>query len=308
MALPSTSSAAAPPARPRVADDSAPITVVAPRRSARQQLVEVWRYRELLLGLVRKELKVKYKNSALGFMWSMLNPAMYLVVFYVAFQLVLGSGIPFFAIWLLSGLLVWNLFSTSMGGATGVVTGNASLVNKVWFPRTILPLSVVGANLVHFALQGLVLLGALALFRYDVPWGYIWLVVPALVVLVIFTSAVCIFLSAMNVYARDTQHIVELLVLAWFWMTPIVYAFDLPAQKLAGEGLPTWLMLINPITPIVIAFQRGLHGGGPGLLPMAEGQLWYLRNLGIVGAVSLVLLWGALTFFGRVEGNFAEEL
>ena len=292
----------------RTMSTSAPTTVVAPRRTVRQQLGEIWRYRELLVGLVRKELKVKYKNSALGFFWSMLNPAMYLVVFYVAFQIVLGSGIPFFAIWLLSGLLVWNLFSTSLGGATGVITGNSSLVNKVWFPRTILPLSVVGANLVHFALQGVVLLLALAVFRYDVPWAYLWLVVPALAVLLVFTAAVSVFLSAFNVYARDTQHLVELLLLAWFWMTPIVYQFMLPARKLADAGFPTWLLLLNPITPVALAFQRGIHGGGEGLLPMDESQWWYLRNLGIVGLVSAVLLWAAVAFFARVEGNFAEEL
>ena len=105
------------------------------------------------MGLVRKELKVKYKDSSLGFFWSMLNPAMYLVVFYVVFQIILGSGIPFFAIYLLSGLLAWNLFSGSVTGATGSIVSNGSLVNKVYFPREILPLATVGANLVHFFLQ-----------------------------------------------------------------------------------------------------------------------------------------------------------
>ena len=89
------------------------MNVVAPRRTVRQSVGGIWRYRELLLNLVRKELKVRYKNSSLGFLWSMLNPAMYLVVFYVVFQLVLKAGIPYFAVFLLSGLLAWNLFSAS---------------------------------------------------------------------------------------------------------------------------------------------------------------------------------------------------
>ena len=127
----------------------APLTVVAPRRSLPAHVTGVWRYRELLAGLVRKELKVKYKNSALGFLWSLANPAMYLLVFYVVFQLVLENGIERFALYLLAGLLVWNLFSASLASATSAIVANGPLVNKVWFPREILPLASVGANLVH---------------------------------------------------------------------------------------------------------------------------------------------------------------
>jgi ABC-2 type transport system permease protein len=262
--------------------------------------------------MVRKELKVKYKNSALGFLWSMLNPAMYLVVFYVVFQLVLGSGIPYFPIFLLSGLLAWNLFSVSLGGATGSIVGNSSLVNKVYFPREILPLAAVGANIVHFFLQGVVLILGLIAFRFSVDLTYLWLAIPALAVLLVFTSAVGIFLACVNVYARDTQHLLELALLAWFWMTPIVYQWALPAAQLEARGLPVSLALLNPMTSVVLAFQRAFYGivttdGGLRLLPEAD-QWWYLRNLALVGAVSVVLFFLAVRLFDRLEANFAEEL
>ena len=147
------------------------MNVVAPRRTVAQSITGIWRYRELLVNLVRKELKVRYKNSSLGFLWSMLNPLMYLVVFYVVFQLVLKAGIPYFPVFLLSGLLAWNLFSSSLAGATGSITGNASLVNKVWFPREILPLAAIGANFVHFLLQGMVLVIALVVIPYSARWN-----------------------------------------------------------------------------------------------------------------------------------------
>src|SRR3954463_10306005 len=131
--------------------------VVRSRISPRERLFRIFRYHELLVGMVRKELKIKYKNSVLGFAWSLLNPILYLVVFYIAFQKILQAGIPSFAIWLLSGLLVWNLFSTGLGGATSSVVGNSALVKKVSFPREILPLAAVGSTLVHFFLQSLVL-------------------------------------------------------------------------------------------------------------------------------------------------------
>lgn len=293
----------------------ASLTVVAPRRSLRSHLTGVWRYRELLGGLVRKELKVKYKNSALGFVWSLLNPAMYLAVFYVVFQLVLQNGIELFAVYLLCGLLVWNLFSTSLSAATSSIVANAPLVNKVWFPREILPLASVGANLVHFLLQGCVLVAALLVFTHEPDWGFVWLIAPALLVLLVLAAALAVLLAAVNVYARDAQHLLELGLLAWFWMTPIVYPWYLTANQLTERGLPATLTLLNPVTPVVLAFQRAIYGrvvSGEGdalvrLLP-DESSLWYLRNLGIVGAGAVVLLLLALKVFGRLEGDFSEEL
>ena len=320
---------------------AAPTNVIAPRRSVVRHVAELWTYRELLGNLIRKELKVKYKGSSLGFIWSLLNPAMYLVVFYVAFQVVLGAGIPSFAIFLLSGLLAWNFFAIAAGSSVGAIVGNASLVNKVYFPREILPLASVGANLVHFGLQAIVLgLAVLGVELYklvtdptavqlaslpNIDLEFLWLVIPAVLTLVLFASAFGIFLSCVNVYARDTQHLLELAMLAWFWMTPIIYPWGYQATKLDDSGAPTWLTLVNPITPIVVTFQRALYGivekveatesssiraGDVSVtlqLPI-DGPLWYFRNLAIVALVSTVLLGLALKLFGRLEGNFAEEL
>jgi ABC-2 type transport system permease protein len=292
--------------------------VISNRTSVRQRLVEIWRYRELLIELVRKELKVKYKNSALGFLWSMLNPALYLGVFYIVFQLVLRNGIPFFSIYLLSGLLVWNLFSTSLSAATGAVVGNSSIVKKVSFPREILAFAAVGASFVHFLLQGAVLLLALVGFRYAPSPTFMLLIPVALLVLLLLACALGVLLAAVNVYARDTQHLLELVLLAWFWMTPIVYQYRLVGDRLGSRA---WLYRLNPITPIVLTFQRAIYSkvepvvrGADGvrtrlpILPAGKGIDWYLLQLGAVGLFAAVLLAIALSVFGRLEGNFAEEL
>lgn len=289
--------------------------VIAGRTPVLTRLRDIWRYRELLVGLVRKELKVKYKNSVLGFMWSMLNPALYLVVFYVLFTYVLPNGMPYFAIYLLSGLLVWNLFSSAVPAATGAIVGNAGLVKKVAFPREILALASVGASLVHFFLQCVVLLGALGVFRYTPSPTYLLLVLPALLVLLLFAGALGVLLSAVNVYLRDTAHLLELALLAWFWSTPIVYPFRQVSDRLDAHGL-TWLYLLNPITNIVLVFQRAIYNavepigkdGNPiPVLPDA-GIGWYAGNLAILGALSALLFLVALNVFSRLEGNFAEEL
>jgi ABC-2 type transport system permease protein len=263
--------------------------------------------------MTRKELKVKYKNSALGFVWSMLNPALYLVVYYVVFQVILKNGLPYFTIYLLSGLLVWNLFSAALAGATGSVVGNSALIKKVDFPREVLPLAAIGAALVHFFLQTLVLFAALAVFKYNVNWEYMPLLVPALLVLLLLAAAVGILLSAINVYMRDMQHMLELLLLAWFWGTPIIWYFGL-IEKVGSSRHA--LVLLNPVASVTLTFQRAVYGrvsytDGAGVKHAIIPDYSVLQHLELLGAVavaSLAVLWLAFVVFGRLEGNFAEEL
>jgi ABC-2 type transport system permease protein len=298
--------------------------VVRSRLRSGERLARIWRYRELLVGMARKELKVRYKNSVLGFAWSLVNPLLYLVVFYVAFDLILGAGIPAFPIFLLSGLLVWNLFSTGLSAATGSIVANAGIVNKVAFPREILPLAAIGAALVHFFLQAAVLGAALVVARWDVAFGYLPLVPLALVALLALTAGVGILLAAVNVYLRDTQHFLELALLAWFWMTPIVYGFMTLGAR-GGWGAKAFMA--NPVTPVVLVFQRALYakldtGGdepatGAGALRHVSGAteilpdwswLHYVAYLGLTAGLAVVLLAAGVAVFGRLEANFAEEL
>lgn len=294
-----------------------PTRVVRARRGLRTRLTDIWAYRELLVGLVRKELKVKYKNSSLGFLWSLVNPLLYLVVFSVAFQVILRAGIPSFPVYLLSGLLVWNFFSSGISAGTSAVVVNAGLVKKVWFPREILVFASIGSALVNFFLQMSVLLAFLAIIRYDVAFAYLPLVIPALVVIVTLTAAMALVLAAVNVYLRDTQHFLDLALLAWFWFTPIVYPFMLMGGR--EEKWQVAIYMMNPVTAITLVFQRAFYakvdvaavgdrfGGVEQILPgWSIGG--YAAYLGAVAALALVLLLVALTVFGRLEGNFGEEL
>ncbi len=294
------------------------VQIVSARLSVGARLVDIWRFRELLLSLVRKELKVKYKDSALGFAWSMLNPAFTLFIYFFVFQIILKNGIPLFAIYLLSGLLVWNFFSNALAGAAGSVTGNGAIIKKVSFSREVLPLASVGAALFNFALQLIVMAAALVLFGHVPSLTYILLVPVALIVLTIFASALAIFLAAVNVPFRDTQHLLELLLMFWFWATPIVYQFPLVTERLAKKGWPEWLAFLNPITPITLSFQHAFYNMyDPSNLNNVNEKLhvlphqhvsWYLVHLGIVAVIGLLMFYGAMVVFGRLEGNFAEEL
>jgi ABC-2 type transport system permease protein len=289
------------------------LRVISSRRSIPVHLGEIWQYRELLVGLIRKELKVRYKNSVLGFAWSMIQPVFLLVVYSIVFG-ILGAGFKSFAIWLLCGLIVWTLVSTTLSTATQSVTGNQHLVSKVPFPRAVLPLATLGSALVHFVLQFGTFLVILGITRHHVDWSYVWLLPIAIIVTTVLLAGMALVLAATNVYARDTQHLLDLALIGMFWLNPILYEYMRAASWFSHRGWPSWMPLLNPFTGIIIVFQRAIYGVASvgtnpvrPLLPDAS-VWWYLRNLGIIGAFGVVIFLLGLRMFDRAEGNFAEVL
>lgn len=280
----------------------------APRLRVFRRLSELWGSREILANLASKELRVKYKSSALGVAWSMLNPALYLIVFYVVFTYFLRSGIEDFPVYLLSGLVPWTLFTTGLQGATTSVVGGANLVAKVAFPHEMLPLAAIRAQLVNFFFQLVILVAFLLIFGYPLVHRGTLLLPLALAVLLVFTTALGMATSALNVRYRDTGHLVDLALLAWFWSTPIVYPSSLVQENLGGAFS---FYLLNPLANIILAFQRGIYGGvsreALESLP-ALGLTWYGVRLLVVGTASLVLLYFSWRLFFRRSGDFAEEL
>ena len=277
-------------------------------RAAAQSRVRL----ELLTELVRKDLKVKYKNSALGFIWSLANPLLYLAVFTLVFTQLLKNGIDDFPVLFMSGFLVWNFFNLATLSGTGSVVGNANLVRKVRFPRVVLPLSSVGFAGVHFVLQLGVLLVVLALFYRDAFGPQLVLLVPALAVVLVFATAMALLASALNVRYRDVEHLLEVILLAWFWLTPIVYPVTYIRDNLAGSS--PWLFrlyMANPMTGVVTAMQRAIYvhpvADGQQILP-SGGYSFYLTWLGVGGVIALALLAVGLWTFRRLQADFAEEL
>jgi ABC-2 type transport system permease protein len=299
---------------PREARRGSVTRVVTPTVGVRKRLREIWLSRELLIYLVRTEIKVKYKNSVLGLVWSMVAPAMTLAIYFFVFSILLDNKMPNFVIYLFAGLLLWNLFSLGVLTGTGVVVNNAGIVKKVSFPREILALAAVGSACVFFFFQAIVMVIFMVILRAPPDVAYFPLLILALLAGVIFASGLAVLLSAINVYLRDTQHLIEVILTGWFWACPIVYSYQTVEAKLGPRHL-TWIYLANPMTPLVLAFQRCLYnkptavisGTLTVILPQ-HGYLWYAALVGIVLVIGLVLFLVALATFGRLEGNFAEEL
>ena len=273
---------------------------------------------ELLAELVRKDLKVKYKNSALGFVWSLANPLLYLAVFSLVFGFFLKNNVPWFAVLFMSGFLIWSFFNSAALDATGAVVGNANLVKKVRFPRVVLPLASVGFAGVHLVLQLLVFFLFLVPAYPDAFGPQLWLLVPALAVTVVFTTAMALLASSLNVRYRDVQHLLEIALLAWFWLTPIVYPVTVVRDQLARHGLLELFKfyMANPMTAVVVTAQRAIYvhpvvtdseGKLVQVLP-AGGYGFYLQWLGVAAAISAVLLVVGLWTFSRLQADFAEEL
>ena len=178
----------------------------------------------------------------------MLNPAFVLLVYYIVFKYFLKNPTPYFALYLFAGLLIWNLFQTATTGSASVIVANSGIVKKVAFPREILALSQVGTACVFFFFQSLVLVVFLVGFQYSPAWRYLPIVLFALVDLIVFSAALSVFLSAVNVFFRDIEHLILVLLNAWFWGVPIIYSYDLVYGMFARHHL-VWLARAVPRQP-----------------------------------------------------------
>ncbi|MBF0687193.1 MAG: ABC transporter permease [Cellulomonas sp.] len=285
-----------------------PMRIAGPRpgfaRGTVSSIRDIVGHRELLGSLVRRELKSRYKDSALGFVWSLIRPLAMLLIYYVALGKFLGNerNVPDFAVFIYTGLTAWTLFSEIVTVGTASIVQNSGLIKKVYLPREVFPLSVVGSSLFNFGIQLVILTGAtLAVQRF--PTGGRWLYFPlALAVVLVWATALALLLSAVNVYLRDVQYLVDVALMIMFWASPIVYAW----HQVAGSISPRLqdIYLTNPMTLAVLGFQRTFWVSGDGQL--APDQL--AARLGIALAVGVVLLWVCQRVFARLQSNFAQEL
>jgi ABC-2 type transport system permease protein len=271
---------------------------------------------ELLNQLIRKDLKVKYQGSAIGFAWSLANPLIQMSIYYVIFTKVFDNHIPDYAVYLMAGLLPFSCFSQAVSGASGSVVGSAGLVKKVFFPRVVLPLSAVGFAVVQFLLQ-LALLLVIVLATTPGKFGpQTLLIVPAFALLVVFATALGVLVSALNVRWRDTSHFVEIAMLVWFWANPILYPAG-QVKTLLDKHSAFWAYFLNPMATVVSSFQRAIYEkayyfdpvAGKNKLVLADpGYLFYVRNLALGFVISGLLLLLARTVFNRLQADFAEDL
>jgi len=265
----------------------------------------VWARRDLLGLLVSREIKSRYKNSALGAVWSLIRPLALLLIYWVAVGKFLGAerSVPEFAVFLFSGLTVWTLYNEVITGTTGSIVANAGLIKKVYLPREIFPLAAVGSAGFNFIVMLAVLLVFTLVTGHPPRLEALWTVPVAIVLVLLWGFAFGLLLSALDVFLRDVGYLVEIALMVLFWGSPIVYSFQFVHDYLQGGWLEQ-VYLANPVTTAVLLFQQGMWSAGPEqwLPPFTEWRIV------IFLAVSLVVLWIAQRIFARLEGSFAQEI
>jgi len=254
-------------------------------------------YRELLLSLTKKELKVKYRGSVLGFFWSLLNPILTMLVYSFVFSIVLRAGIKEFAIFLICVLLPFNFLSNSVNYGTGSIIGNSNLVNKIYFPREILPLSIVLANLFNFLLELVAMFIVLGILGYHF---YIYLYLLPVVIFVQFFLVVgmTLLVSALNVFFRDLQHLITIIMMVWFFGTPVIYPLSMVPERFQ------FIIKLNPMT-IYAAYYRNIFYFVK--YPEGAGFPSVIETLTALGITILIFFIGYFVF-KRLEPRFAEEI
>jgi ABC-2 type transport system permease protein len=256
-------------------------------------LVEIVRYRTLIRNLVAKDLTLKYRGSALGFLWSLANPLVMILIYSLAFRYIIHIGVPDYTAVLIAGLLPWTFFASSCVMSTGSIVDNAGLIKKIPFPRVVLPLATVLFNFIQLLIAFLVFLPFLFVFLHGArSWTALGVLPLALAGQLLFTVGVAQVLSTATVFFRDVRHLVEVGLPMLFWLTPILYPLSLAPEPIRS------LLRLNPMTGFVLMYQSLLVRG---VLPDA------LTVFQVVFSIAAAALAGSMVF-ARWSPHFAEQV
>ncbi|HXF74627.1 MAG TPA: ABC transporter permease [Methylomirabilota bacterium] len=252
---------------------------------------DLYNYRELIRNLVLKDLKLKYRDSVLGFLWSLANPLLLILVYSFVFGHILRGGPPDFAYFLMVGILPWNFFAQSLMMSTGSIIDNGNLLRKVALPMEVFPVTTVLFNLAQFVLA-LAVFFPMAWWFFQVPAAWSWLsFLPIVALHVLFTLGICFFVSTATVFYRDVRHFTEIFIMLIFWLTPIIYDVESAPPALKA------VLYMNPLSYFILAYQDALYHN----VFSSLGRWTAITSLALA---SLVL--GCMTF-AAWKTRFAEE-
>ena len=273
------------------ADHEAVVTIV-PGRRATTLLHDLLAYRDLLVSLVRRDIRARYAQTILGVGWAVIQPLLTMVVFSIFFGRladVPSSGVPY-PVFSLTAVVPWTYFSNSVGYAANSLIGNQQILSKVYFPRVLIPASPIGGGLLDLAIALVILFGVMAGFGYF-PTSFTILLLPVLVLLlVVVATGVGLWLAALAIQFRDVRYTTPSLLQLWLFVTPVIYPLSVVPSDLR------WLYSLNPMTGVVDGFRVALLDTGP--------RQW--SSLGLSCVVGVGLLVSGARYFGRIERVFAD--
>ncbi|OIP87710.1 hypothetical protein CO009_01410 [Candidatus Shapirobacteria bacterium CG_4_8_14_3_um_filter_35_11] len=260
------------------------------------EIKNIIKWHELLWQMVGREVKSRYKQSILGYFWVILNPLAQMLVMSFAFSIILriptnaASNIPY-SIFLFVALLPWNLFANSLSSSAASLVGSASIITKVYFPRTILVLSTIIAKIIDFLFALIILIIYMIIYQIPINLNILW-VIPIFFIQQIFTLGLSLFFAASNLLYRDIQYLLTLIITLWLYLTPVIYPADIVPDKFKI------FFQLNPMAVIINAYRQTVLGGGsPNLL-----------SLSIALTVSILTLYAGFSYFKSREKIFADNI
>lgn len=248
---------------------------------------EIRQNHELIWALAVKELHVRYKRSALGFLWSLLNPLSMMIILTIVFSTLAKIGMSHYSVFLISALLPWTFLAQTLSYSTESIVANGALLKKIYVPKSVFPVAAVVSNIINFLLSLIPLLLLLIALRFPLHWTWVFLPVP-FIGLVLFTLGCSFFCAAANVFFRDVSHILQIVLSAWFYFSPIIYSLDFVPQRFRP------LFRLNPMLYILNGFRHGIYYG---FLPS-------IASITMSVAVGIAALVIGYAFFQRMQDSF----
>ena len=269
-------------------------TVIGPRKTfSLKDIKELWQYRELLYFFTWKDLKVRYKQTTIGILWAILQPFITMVVFTIFFGKLAGlpsDGVPY-PIFVYTGLLFWQFFSGALSETSSSLTGNQSIITKVYFPRLILPISSVITKFIDFLVASIILVAMMIYYGYTPYLGGLFIIPLLLLITFMASVGLGLFLSAINVKYRDVRYALPFFIQILLFLTPVIY----PAS-IAGKY--SWFLALNPMTGVIQSARAALLGSTP--------INWFL--IGISAIACFIMLLIGIIYFKKVERYFADVI
>lgn len=253
---------------------------------------EICEYRQMIFSLVKRDLRGRYKGSALGFLWTFINPLLQLLVYTMVFSVIMRSGIKDYYMFLFVALVPWIFFSTSLTGGASCIIAQQDMVKKIYFPREVLPIAHVTSQFINMLLSFIVIFAVLIVSGYPLRLQALLCLPVIMLVEYVLALGITMVVAAVTVYLRDVEYILGILTMAWQFLTPVMYSVDMVPEQIRK------VFYLNPMTSVIIAYRNILYEG-------QVPQLGTLLSATMIGVVILAIGWA---LFHHLQKHFVEEL
>lgn len=255
-------------------------------------LKEIYAYRQMIYSLVKRDLRGRYKGSALGFLWTFINPLLQLIVYTIVFSVIMTTGIDKYYLFLFVALVPWLFFSTCLTGGASCIMAQQDMVKKIYFPREVLPISYIISQFVNMLLTFLIIFAVIIISGIGINAEALLFLPMIMAVELVLALGIAMLVSALTVYFRDLEYILGIISMIWMYLTPIIYSVEQVPKEIMT------IFNINPMTPIVIAYRDILY----------YKRIPEISTLGHAFILGIVILIIGCFIFGRLKRHFAEEL